>query len=108
MPARSKIRKNDVQVVCVAEFHALLGKTEELIAALHVLMKPTHKEAGCVRYELNQRVDDPRWITFIEKWENQKVFDEHCAKPYITDYFNNQRPNLVESLEVKLYREILP
>jgi len=107
MPAK-KIRKNDVQVVCVAEFHALPGKTEELIAALHVLMKPTHTESGCIRYELNQRVDDPRWITFIEKWKNQRVFDEHCAMPYITDYFNNQRPKLVESFEVKLYREILP
>lgn len=107
MPAK-KIRKNDVQVVCVAEFHAFPGKTEELTTALHVLMKPTHEESGCIRYELNQRVDDPRWITFIEKWKNQKVFDEHCAMSYITDYFNNQRPKLVESFEVKLYREILP
>jgi len=108
MTANGKIRRNEVQVVCVAEFHAFPGKKEELIAALHVLMKPTHAEPGCIRYELNQRVDDPRRITFIEKWKDQKVFDEHCATPYITDFFNNQRPELVESFEVKLYREILP
>jgi quinol monooxygenase YgiN len=104
----TKIHKNDTQVVCVAEFHALPDKTDELISALHMLMQPTHKEPGCIRYELNQRVDDPRWITFIEKWRNQKVFDEHCATPYITDYFNKKRPQLVEAFEVKLYREILP
>ena len=28
--------------------------------------------------------------------------------PYITNYFTVQRPELVESFEVKLYREILP
>ncbi len=28
--------------------------------------------------------------------------------PYITHYFNDVRPGLVESFEVKLYREILP
>ena len=106
--AAKKIRRNETQVVCVAEFHAFPDKADALIAALHVLMKPTHKEAGCIRYELNQRVDDPRWITFVEKWKNQKVFDKHCATPYIKDYFDNQRPNLVESFEVKLYREILP
>jgi len=106
--AAKKIRRNETQVVCVAEFHAFPDKADALIAALHVLMKPTHKEAGCIRYELNQRVDDPRWITFIEKWKNQEVFDKHCATPYIKDYFDNQRPNLVESFEVKLYREILP
>lgn len=100
--------KNNVQLVCVAEFRALEGKTEALIKALHTLMQPTHKEQGCIRYELNQRVDDPRWITFIEKWTDQKAFDEHCTMPYITHYFNEQRLALVETFEVKLYREILP
>jgi quinol monooxygenase YgiN len=101
-------RMNKTRVVCVAEFRANDGKTEELIAALHVLMKPTHKEPGCERYELNQRTDDPRWITFVEKWKNRKTFDKHCAMPYITNYFDNVRPGLVETFEVKLYQEILP
>ena len=101
-------RKETTQVVCIAEFRAKEGKTEELIDALHRLVEPTHKEAGCIRYELNQRVDDPRWITFIEKWKDRKVFDEHCAMPYITDYFDNVRPGLVENFEVKLYQEVLP
>jgi quinol monooxygenase YgiN len=100
--------KNTTQVVCVAEFRAFEGKTDALIRALHLLMEPTHKEPGCIRYELNQREDDPRWITFIEKWRDQKTFDEHCAMPYITHYFNEVRPPLAESFEVKLYREILP
>jgi quinol monooxygenase YgiN len=102
------ISKDRVQVVCVAEFRALEGKTGALIEALHVLMEPTHKEPGCLRYELNQRVDDDRWITFIEKWKDQKSFDEHCRMPYITDYFDNVRPGLVEDFAVKLYQEILP
>ena len=92
----------------MAEFHAKEGKTDQLIAALHALMAPTHKEQGCIRYELNQRDDDARWITFIEKWKDRKVFDEHCATPYITRYFNDVRPELVETFEVKLYQEILP
>jgi quinol monooxygenase YgiN len=101
-------KKETTQLVCVAEFRAKEGKTDELITALHGLMKPTQKEPGCMRYELNQRTDDPRWITFVEKWKDQKTFDEHCAMPYITHYFNDVRPGLVESFEVKLYQEILP
>jgi quinol monooxygenase YgiN len=100
--------KNTTQVVCVAEFFAKEGKTEELIDALHVLMKPTHAEPGCIRYELNQRADQPNGITFIEKWKDKKAFDEHCATPYITDFFDNVRPGLVDRFEVKLYEEILP
>jgi quinol monooxygenase YgiN len=100
--------KNTTQVVCVAEFLAKEGKTEELIDALYVLMKPTHAEPGCIRYELNQRTDQPNGITFIEKWKDKKVFDEHCAMPYITNFFDNVRPGLVDRFEVKLYEEILP
>lgn len=105
--AVKKIVRNETRVVCVAEFYAIEGKTADLIAALHKLLQPTHKEAGCIRYELNQRQDDPRWITYIEKWTSQKAFDRHCAMPYITHYFNEERPNLVQSFEVKLYREFL-
>jgi quinol monooxygenase YgiN len=103
MPKTEKI-----QVVCVAEFRAKEGKTDELIAAMHPLMQPTQKEPGCIRYELNQRADDPRWITYIEKWKDRTIFDKHCAKPYITHFFNDVQPGLVEKFEVKLYQEILP
>ena|ERR1700753_844704 len=102
------IRKNTVQVVCVAEFHAFEGKTAELMEALHSLIASTHKEPGCIRYELNQRVDDDRWISFVEKWKDQKAFDEHCEMPYIKNYFDNVRPGLVEEFAVKLYQEVLP
>jgi len=102
------VKKNTTQVVCVAEFLAMPGKTEDLIAALHGLMEPTHKEPGCVRYELNQRSDDDRWIAFIEKWKDREVFDRHCAMPYIKRFFDDVRPSLVETFEVKLYEEILP
>lgn len=101
-------QKDTVTVVCVAEFIAKEGRTDQLIDALHVLMKPTHAEPGCIRYELNQSTDDPRRITFIEKWRDRISFDEHCATPYITHYFNDVRPELVETFEVKLYQEILP
>ena len=100
--------KNTTRVVCVAEFFAKDGKTEELIDALHALMKPTHAEAGCIRYELNQRTDQPNGITFIEKWTDKKAFDEHCATSYIVNFFNDVRPGLVDRFEVKLYQEILP
>jgi quinol monooxygenase YgiN len=101
-------KKETTQVVCVAEFRALEGKTDDLIEALHALIEPTHKEPGCMRYELNQRSDDDRWMTFIEKWKDRDTFDQHCAMPYIKDYFDNVRPQLVETFDVKLYEEILP
>lgn len=104
---KTMYRKDTTQLVCVAEFLALEGKEEELLAALHSLMEPTHEEAGCLRYELNQGCDDLRRITFIEKWKDRAAFDRHCATSYITDYFDHVRPHLVERFDVKLYYEVL-
>jgi len=100
-------RKDTVQVVCVAEFRALEGKTDAHRSAPFI-DQATTAEPGCIRYELNQRVDDDRWITFIEKWKDQKAFDEHCAMPYIKHFFDDVRPPLVEDFAVKLFQEILP
>lgn len=102
------LKVEKTQVVCVAEFFAKEGKADGLIAALYALMQPTHKEPGCIRYELNQRIDDPRWVTYIEKWKDKQSFDTHCSMPYITHFFDIERPDLVETFEVKLYQEFLP
>lgn len=102
------LKKGAPQLVCIAEFRALPGNVDDLIASLHILMEPTHKEPGCLRYELNQRNDDSNLIAFIEKWKDRESFDQHCAMNYIKHFFDEVRPGLVESFEVKLYEEILP
>jgi len=102
------VKKAQKEIVCIAQFTAKEGKENELIKSLHVLMKPTHKEKGCIRYELNQGIENPRLITFVEKWASRKIFDKHCAMPYIEDYFENVAPKLVELQVVTLYKEILP
>ncbi|MBN1674591.1 MAG: antibiotic biosynthesis monooxygenase [Kiritimatiellae bacterium] len=101
----TKARK---ELVCIAQFTAKPGKEDELINSLHSLMEPTHKEKGCIRYELNQRDDDPRIVTFIEKWASKAVFDKHCSMPYIANYFQNVAPQLVEKQDVSIHTEILP
>ncbi len=102
------LKKNEKQVVCVAQFKAKQGKEEELLEALHGLIPATRSEQGNIRYELNQAVDDPRAITFIEKFASQEAFDSHCNTSYIKGFFDNVAPKLVESSVVTLYKEVLP
>ncbi len=103
------LKANDTQLVCLAEFIAKAGEEQILLENLHALIKLSTLEGGCIRYELNQSVDNPCRITFIEKWYDQKTFDEHCAKPYIVEFFNNGgTPDHVETFEVSLYKEMMP
>lgn len=103
-----KLLKNETQLVCIARFVAKKGEEEKLIANLHGLIRLTTQEGGCLRYELNQHVEKPEVITFIEKWYDQETFDVHCAKQYIVDFFKGGNPDHVESFDVSLHKEFLP
>lgn len=102
------LRKAEEEIVCVAQFTAVSGGEDELLRELHSLMALTHKEKGYRRYELNQAIDNPRQITFIEKFASREAFDHHCSTPYIKSFFQSVAPRLVESQDVVLYKEILP
>ena len=102
------LKKAEKEIVCVAQFTAKEGKEEELLEALHALISSTLNEKGTLRYELNQAIDAPRTITFIEKYASQESFDYHCNTPYIKEFFDTVPPKLVETVVVTLYKEVLP
>ena len=103
-----KLIKNETQLVCIAKFFAVKGEENQLLEKLHGLIKLTTQEGGCIRYELNQNIEKPEEITFIETWYDKKTFDAHCEKLYITDFFNGDEPPHVERFDVSLHKQILP
>ena len=98
---------NQQQLVCVASFLAKEGKTEALIVALASLIPDTRRDAGWIRYELNVCRDEPRRVTFVEKFVDIAAFDEHCAKEAIQHYFHQVMPELVESFQVETYHQVI-
>lgn len=103
-----EIRRNETQLVCIARFIAKEGEADQLIKNLHALIPLTHQEGGCIRYELNQSIGDQHVITFVEKFYDQKTFDEHCNKKYIVDFFKDGNPDHVKEFDVSLHKELLP
>lgn len=100
--------KNETQLVCIAKFYAIKGEEDQLLNSLHALIRLTTQEGGCIRYELNQSIEKPEEITFIETWYDQKTFDDHCAKPYLKEFFKDENPKHAKSFDVSLHKKILP
>lgn len=98
---------NRKRVVCIARFLAKLGKEEKLVAALCSLVRNTRMEEGCIRYELNVCHENPRIITVIEKFSDIEAFDEHCEKEEFKKFIQLILPNVVESSDIDVYREIV-
>ena len=99
------VSENEVTVV--VHFIAKQGKEAELLDVLRSLLAPTRKEPGCLRYELNQEIENPRAYTFAEKFASMEAFDAHRKMPYVVR-FGEQSGDLVESRQMRVHRELLP
>jgi len=95
------------QITVVAHFTAKPGKEAALLDVLRGLLEPTRKEAGCLRYELNQEIENPGAFTFAEKFANREAFEAHVKTTHIKS-FGERSGDLVESRQVRLHRELLP
>ncbi|HHA2248457.1 putative quinol monooxygenase [Enterobacter ludwigii] len=97
------------QIHCVARFLAKTGKVDELVESLRKLIPDTLSEDGCAGYELTREIQysgahGEKWdVCLIEKWKSREDFDLHCARPYITHFFECTAQILVEKSDVRLY-----
>lgn len=62
-----------ILAICKAES----GREAELRAAQEELVAATRKEPGCLRYELQQSLDDPRVLIFVESWASEALWNAH-------------------------------
>jgi quinol monooxygenase YgiN len=95
------------EVVVVGSFTARDGKEREAEDAFRALLEPTHDEQGCILYALHRGADDPRRLTFIERWGSREALDAHLSSPHIKDVLARAEDLFGDSAEIVVY-EALP
>lgn len=93
-------------LICIARLVLKQEHLEEAKTIFSDLMKKSTKESGCVRYELHQNMENPLEFTFIDRFENEKAFDFHCAQEYAVHYFDEVLPPLCDEFEISIHREV--
>ncbi|WP_250487931.1 putative quinol monooxygenase [Caballeronia sp. GaOx3] len=83
----------------VAIFIAKPGEEEKLEALFRGAIPATLKEEGCITYQLNRDLDQPRRFVWTEEWESREHLEKHAAAPHITAILA-KIPALVEQAEV--------
>ena len=95
------------EIVVVGSFTARPGKEAEAVEAFQSLVEPTHREEGCILYALHRGVDDPRRLTFIERWASRENLDAHLASPHVQEVLTRVEELFGDSGEIVVY-EALP
>jgi quinol monooxygenase YgiN len=97
---------NTKAVIVVATFQAKPGKEAELKKALISLVAPTHKEAGCINYDLHISPEDAGKFLFHESWTTKAHLDAHLANTHIQELLPRVDELCVAMPEIKIWEKI--
>jgi quinol monooxygenase YgiN len=92
-------------VPVVAIFLAKPGDEVKLETLFRGVIATSLKEEGCISYQLNRDLDQPRRFVWTEEWESREHLDKHAAAPHIAAILA-EIPYLVESSEVIPLRKV--
>jgi quinol monooxygenase YgiN len=84
----------------VAICKAVPGGEDRLRAAQETLVAETVREPGCIRYELNQSLDNGCILIFIESWASEELWRAHMQSTAIKRFQASGAPNLIAEFEL--------
>lgn len=89
----------------VAIFTAKPGFENRLEQLFLSVVDTTLREEGCISYQINRDLTNPRRFVFIEEWQSQADLDRHLAAPHLKA-LSEQVPECIESTEVLLLAKL--
>ncbi|MDF3154534.1 putative quinol monooxygenase [Mesorhizobium sp. XAP10] len=89
----------------VAIFLAKPGAEEALERLFRDAIPATLEEDGCISYQLNRDLNQPRRFVWTEEWQSRALIEKHRATRQNAELLSNIR-DLVESSEVFELRKV--
>jgi len=80
----------------VAITTAVAGQEKALRAAQEKLVAETVRAPGCLRYELNQSLDDARVLIFTETWASEHEWRAHMEGAAMRRFHASGASSLIE------------
>jgi quinol monooxygenase YgiN len=75
-------------MICViATAKAREGSEGELKRALLALAEETHKESGCIQYDIHVGAEDASLLAVYERWESAEALAAHFEEPHTKSFF---------------------
>lgn len=93
------------EVQVIARAVARQGREDQLRALLQGMLAPTHRESGCLLYELYESHREGRFY-FQEVWKSQEALDDHVATPHFQHLQQKIGELLAEPFEVNILEEV--
>lgn len=91
----------------VAKNYIQEEKMEEIMELYKELIEKTNQEAGCVKYELYQDINDTRIMTMIEEWESLEALAEHEKSEHFVRVFPLLKDLVTGESDFRIYKKLI-
>ncbi|MDO4232145.1 MAG: putative quinol monooxygenase [Lautropia sp.] len=78
---------------------------EALLAEMKPLVAGSRAEAGCLRYDLHQDIQNPNRVVVFEIWKSQAAVDEHNASTHF-QAFVKAIEGKVDSVDIAVLTDV--
>lgn len=90
----------------VGKMKVAADKVDEFKRVSREIVEKSRAEEGNVSYGLNQAIDDPQTLAFIEVWKDQQAIDIHNASEHFTRILPILGSMCEGAPEITLYTEV--
>jgi quinol monooxygenase YgiN len=85
-------RADEVHIVC--ELRCESADRERVRNLALQFVAPARAEAGCLYYNLHQKLDEPNTFFIIDGWANQAAVDAHARNSHVASVMKELGPLL--------------
>jgi quinol monooxygenase YgiN len=88
-------------IYVVATVHVRAESRADFLENARSVISATHKEPGCITYDLLSSITEPNCFIFVERWTSREALDEHFETPHLLEWKRVSGP-LVEKIVVEV------
>jgi quinol monooxygenase YgiN len=89
-----------MELFIFGRFHARAGCESAVEEALHGVLGPSRKEAGCLSIHGFRSTLDPRLFYIHSRWTDEVAFEIHAGLPHTVQFIERVEPLIDHPLDV--------
>jgi quinol monooxygenase YgiN len=83
-----------------------IGKPDrrnDIMRVTAAIVPPSRAEAGCISYEIHERLSGKDEYLFFEEWADQAALDLHFKTPHFQEFITEFTPLLQAPPNIRIY-----
>ncbi|KQZ56770.1 MULTISPECIES: putative quinol monooxygenase [unclassified Lysobacter] len=94
---------SDLIVIAIAQ--AKPGYEAALVQAQAELVAVVRQLPGCISYELNESLEQPGRVVFVERWRDRAAWETHMRGPHM-DAFRSKAGSMIGAFDLLQMRQV--